>query len=143
MGLVSGKFDVIISDLDKSPEREGLMLFTDAYISKTASFVAKKGRFSGRGPGNFAGRKIAAMANTVYEDYLEEEYAAKSECSYTETTMEAFRMLANGEVDAVLTETRWPKSCWTCPPAAAFEIIGQSAGDADLLRRLLHRGAQG
>ncbi len=132
VGLISGKFDILISDMDKLSEREGLMLFTDSYVSKTASFVAKTGRFSDYSPEGLAGKTVAVMDNTSYESYLESRYSHKVDCVYTETTRMAFSLLSKGKVDLVLTDTPIAKIFLNMPEGKGFSYVSQSHVDSEL-----------
>ncbi len=95
--LVAEEFDVILSGMSITAQREELLDFTEAYYPPTGSVYLA---LAGRGDSATEGT-IGVGENTIYSDYL-----TKSGIPYipVDHALEAVEMVLNGEVDSILVD---------------------------------------
>ena len=76
--LAGGKIDLLIANLNATPERKKIILFSEPYVDSEISFLVRKERLPSRSTdtitqiSQLAGRKVGVKIGTIYEDVLKE-----------------------------------------------------------------------
>ena len=108
--LQAGKCDIVLSTLNKTPERSELILFSDPYLTtETGILVRADGYESGKASVSIAmtGQQVAealsvarvsAMVGTIGADYITDNYPT-SELLLFDTTNDAVAALQSGRAD--------------------------------------------
>lgn len=72
----TGKIDLLISDLNATPERRKMMLFSDPYVDSEIAFLVRKDRLSPKagsritGVAQLAGKKVGIVTGSAYDHLL-------------------------------------------------------------------------
>ena len=72
----SGKIDLLIANLNATPERSKIMLFSDTYVDSEVSFLVRKDRQAPKATksitdiAQLAGKKVGVQTGTTYENVL-------------------------------------------------------------------------
>ncbi|MCC7219930.1 MAG: transporter substrate-binding domain-containing protein [Candidatus Contendobacter sp.] len=104
-GLAAGRYQMIVSNMSKTPEREQWAEFTDPYYRTRDIFISRAGAGIDRvTPKTVRGKTLATQADTPLAHYLHEHYANFALIRLTDTLPAAFTALAQGEVDLVLSD---------------------------------------
>lgn len=152
--LKRGQIDAIVASLEITEERRQKIALTRRYYRTPPVFMVRKDTdLKAVTPDAMKGRKLGAMAGTVYATYLEDLYAPGAAVGLYANQDEASLDLALGRIDAVLGDkialTEWLKrgqeaSCCQfladAPPDVTYfgegYGIGLRKGDDDLKRLL-------
>lgn len=73
-GLMSNKYDALISQLTVTDARRRVMTFSDIYDRPVFRFVAKKGTFTDTSPEALKGKVIAVQTGTPMDTYVTKHY---------------------------------------------------------------------
>lgn len=106
-----GTFDVIMSGMTISPEREKEILFSTPYIDSNQSIAVVKGKFP-KLDGNdaaaintaFTGKIIGVQSGTTGQDWAKENIQGAKQIVPFDDTLAAFSALNAGKVDAVVND---------------------------------------
>ena len=97
--LLSGKFDVIFSSMNMTPERAKRVLFSDMYYATAPVWVTQAGTKSNDvSLAAMKGKTIGTQSSTVFANYLEKNYKGVEIKLYPGGD-EPFLDLANGRLD--------------------------------------------
>lgn len=102
--IESGKADVGIAGMTKTPEREKNVNFSESYATGIQSIVVKEDS-SIADPDDLAGVKIGVQESTTGHIYCEGDYGADNVIAYT-TGANAIEALKTGKVDAVVIDNQ-------------------------------------
>jgi polar amino acid transport system substrate-binding protein len=153
--LQAGKFDVIVSSLSITPERQQIIDFTDKYYNApSAIVVAKDSDIKGATKQDLAGKTVGVQSSTTFSNYVEKVLTDSQEKTYPKLP-DAELDLAAGRVDAINDDivvlTDWLKSsdgacckiAGTIKPIPEIHGPGEAFGvrkeDGDL-KALLNKG---
>jgi polar amino acid transport system substrate-binding protein len=100
--LASNQFDFIMSALIITPELQGEVSFTDPYLPAVLTISAATSA-PVSDSGGLAGRTVGVQVDTIAQSKVE-AIAGVSEITLYPTVLEAFRDLAAGRIQAVVTE---------------------------------------
>lgn len=123
-GLLDRRYDVIVAQMAKTPEREKVLVFTAKYCSSRSAFVGRPGKAAGSSPRELAGLTLATQAGTFLADHLASQHATFSPITLTSTTEESFDLLVRGQADVVLTDSLVILEFLQSPRGQGFEFIG-------------------
>lgn len=103
-GLLAGDYDAIVASMSITEDRAKQVAFSDPYYSNALSFVGEAA--SGLKPEkqSLAGKAVGAQSATISADYLANHWSDVVRVELYETQENAFRGLANGAVDLVLSD---------------------------------------
>lgn len=102
-GLRQDRYDAVMASLEINEERRHRIAFSRPYYRTPAVFMTRKAApMPDLSPAGMKGRRIGAMAGTVYAAYLEDLYKQGSEIRLYANQDEASLDLALERVDAVL-----------------------------------------
>jgi polar amino acid transport system substrate-binding protein len=106
-----GTFDVIMSGMTITPEREQEILFSTPYIDSNQSIAVVKGKFpklDGNDPAAintaFTGKIIGVQSGTTGETWAKENLKGAKQIVPFDDTLSAFSALNAGKVDAVVND---------------------------------------
>ena len=102
--IESGKADVGIAGMTKTPEREKNVNFSESYATGIQSIIVK-GDSDIASPDDLEGVKIGVQESTTGHIYCEDDYGADNVIAYT-AGANAIEALKTGKVDAVVIDNQ-------------------------------------
>ena len=102
--IESGKADVGIAGMTKTPEREKNVNFSESYATGIQSIIVKEDSDIA-GPDDLEGVKIGVQESTTGHIYCEDDYGADNVIAYT-AGANAIEALKTGKVDAVVIDNQ-------------------------------------
>ena len=102
--IESGKADVGIAGMTKTPEREKNVNFSESYATGIQSIIVKEDSDIA-GPDDLEGVKIGVQESTTGHIYCEDDYGADKVIAYT-AGANAIEALKTGKVDAVVIDNQ-------------------------------------
>jgi polar amino acid transport system substrate-binding protein len=121
-----GTFDVIMSGMTITPERNQEILFSEPYIDSNQSIAVVKGKFAkldGNDPAAintaFTGKIIGVQSGTTGETWAKENLKGAAQITPFDDTLAAFSALNAGTVDAVVNDL----------PVSAYLVKSSYTGD--------------
>lgn len=124
-GVVSGKFDFVVANILRTPEREKLVDFSDRFWRSSSTFVGLPGTVKAVSRDGFRGKRIAVQKGAVQERYLQQFYADAAIIDSYPSNAERNAALAAGKADLMLGSTLSHFSFLTTQDGQRFEIIGE------------------
>ncbi len=98
----SGKIDLLVANLNATPERKKKMLFSDCYIDSAISVMVRKDRLAPEQKAlSLDGRRVAVMTGSVGELLVEREFPGAQRASF-DTFSDAVAALRGEKVDYVV-----------------------------------------
>jgi len=104
-GLSTDQYDIIVASMARTVEREQYAIFTNYYYRSRSMFAADPTKVFIQTPEGLKGYRLAAQVGTVQEDFLQNNFSKMSTIRAAKNTNECFTMLAQREVDAVLSDS--------------------------------------
>ncbi len=102
--LLSGKFDVIFSSMNMTPQRAQKVLFSDMYYATPPVWVAQSSiKTDDTSTAALKGKTVGTQSSTVFANYLEKDYKGIETKLYPGGD-EPFMDLANGRIDYVVSD---------------------------------------
>jgi lysine-arginine-ornithine-binding protein len=103
-GLMTGKYDAIISSMNITDERKQKVDFTDKYYTTPAKFItAKDSDIKDITPKALEGKTIGVQGSTTQATYLQDQYKNSTIKTY-KSVDDANMDLAAGRIDAVMSD---------------------------------------
>ncbi len=102
-GLKTGDYDVVMSAMTITPERQAEIDFSDPYIDSNQSISVQKGNTSIKSEADLAGKVVGVQVDTTGQ-FTAEEIQGVKEIRKFDTILLAFEDLELGRVDAVLND---------------------------------------
>ena len=102
--IESGKADVGIAGMTKTPEREKNVNFSESYATGIQSIIVKEDSDIAS-PDDLEGVKIGVQESTTGHIYYEDDYGADNVIAYT-SGANAIEALKTGKVDAVVIDNQ-------------------------------------
>ena len=91
----------IIPALNKSPERETFLNFTDTYLESAVVFVARSDSGYLKGFEAVEDKSLGLVKGYIFDELLQEQYPAVKRI-YTASVRDAFRQVASGKLDVTV-----------------------------------------
>ncbi|GAA0789010.1 ABC transporter substrate-binding protein [Marinobacterium sediminicola] len=110
-GLMGRKYDAIIASMSVTKERQRVVDFTDRYYSNVLAFVGAKGKELDTSEAGLKGLTVGAQRATRAGQYLEDHLADVVNVKLYGTQSEAYLDMANGRLDAMLSD-KFPAYDW-------------------------------
>jgi polar amino acid transport system substrate-binding protein len=102
--LLANKFDVILSSMNVTPERQKKLIFSEVYYATPPVFVTQASNKSDDvSPAALAGKTIGAPSSTPHANFLEKLYK-NSQIKLYPTSEEMAQDLANGRLDYAVND---------------------------------------
>ncbi len=103
--LLSGKFDVILSSMNETPQRAKLVGFSDVYYATAPVWVtAASNKSDDTSLAAMKGKAVGTQSSTTFANYLAKNYAGVDVKLYPGGD-EPFADLASGRLDYVVSDT--------------------------------------
>lgn len=150
--LESGKVDMIVASMARTPERELRVDFSDYYYQSHSVFAGRTDIATDTSPASLAGLRLAILGGTIQAAFAQERYPL-SPLLLVANQEEAFDLLLAGKADLVLSDTINLLDFLQKPQAVGYDFIGPPLlaetlsskahiavreGDTRLLKRLNH-----
>lgn len=129
-GLLSNKFDVVISSMSITDERMRAVAFSDKYYQTPSRLVTRKG--SGLSTAStLKGKKVGVLKASIQERYARAVFgAAGADVVSFDTQDQAYLDLVSGRVDAVLSDAYEARFGFLkSKEGQAFEVAGPDLTD--------------
>jgi ABC-type amino acid transport substrate-binding protein len=102
-GLKTGDYDMVMSAMTITPERQAEIDFSDPYIDSNQSIAVQKGNTSINGEADLAGKVVGVQVDTTGQ-FTAEEIPGIKEIRKYDTILLAFEDLELGRIDAVMND---------------------------------------
>lgn len=123
-GLEAGDYDMVVASMARTPEREAVADFSQYYYRSRSSFVADPRREFIQTPTGLAGKALAAQAGTAQAAHIATTYGETSKIVLVPTLTEAFRLLGERQVDAVLADSLTAFTFLQTDAGRDFDFVG-------------------
>lgn len=124
-GLLSNRFDVVLSSLTITPERQKSLLFSEPYSENGAVAVIKKGSNAASDVEDIKGKVIGVISGSVWSDIAKQIGGYKEMKTYPGAN-EVFADLLLGRVQVVVVDlTTAADYIKNAPNGDQFEIAGK------------------
>jgi ABC-type amino acid transport substrate-binding protein len=131
-GVASGKFDFVVANILRTPEREKLVSFSDRFWRSSSTFVGRPGVVAAISREQLAGKRLAVQKGAVQERYLREMYGDVAIIDTYPNNADRNAALASGAADLMLGSTMSHFAFLTDKGGEHFEIIGEPIYDHGL-----------
>ncbi len=103
-GLLSNKFDAIVSSMSITEDRKKSVAFSDKYYQTPAAVIAKRASIDGS-PASLKGKRVGVLKASIQEKYAKGELvpAGATVVPY-DSTQQAYLDLKSGRLDAVVVD---------------------------------------
>ena len=138
-GLLAGKFDMIISTMSITPERQKKVDFSSSYRASTGRFVARKGAginpYKGDGTPDteaLEGMKVGVCRATTHSNYLDKMFPGVKVVQYGQASNMILDFRA-GRTDLIFHgPIKMSASFLELPEGEDFEFIGEEIEDPEI-----------
>jgi polar amino acid transport system substrate-binding protein len=131
-GIVAGRFDFVVANILRTPEREKQVDFSNRFWRSSSTFVGRPGVVKAITRDDLRGKRVAVQKGAVQERYLRELYGDAMVIDTYATNVERNAALAAGRADLMLGSTLSHFSFLTTREGEQFEIIGEPIYDHGL-----------
>lgn len=130
-GVAEKKFDFVVANVLRTPEREKLVDFSERFWRSTSTFVGRPGVLREVAPANLKGRKIGVQKGSVQERYLR-EFAAAAQIESYPTNTERNAALVGGKVELIMASTISNFTFLSSEQGGQFDFVGAPLSDHGL-----------
>lgn len=130
-GLTEGKYDAVIASMAMTPERLKVADFSNYYYRSRSTFVGDPARKFIQTREGVRGMTLGAQEGTVQAQYLTDNFKGAATVKLGKTTKEAFTMLANGETDAMLSDSLTIFDFLQTEEGKKFDFVGTPLPQGD------------
>jgi ABC-type amino acid transport substrate-binding protein len=131
-GVASGKFDFVVANILRTPEREKLVDFSDRFWRSSSTFVGRPGVVKSISREELKGKRVAVQKGAMQERYLRELYGDVATIDTYPNNADRNAALAAGKADLMLGSTMSHFAFMTDKGGEKFEIIGEPIYDHGL-----------
>lgn len=131
-GVASGKFDFVVANILRTPEREKLVDFSERFWRSSSTFVGHPGVVKGINRDELKGKTVAVQKGAVQERYLRELYGDVATIDTYPNNADRNAAVAAGKADLMLGSTMSHFAFLTAKGGERFEIIGEPIYDHGL-----------
>lgn len=121
--LESGRVDMVVASMARTPERELRVDFSDYYYQSHSVFAGRTGIATDTSPESLAGLRLAILGGTIQAAFAKERYP-RSPLLLVSNQEEAFDLMLTGKADLVLSDTINLLDFLQQPKAAGYDFIG-------------------
>ena len=122
--MASGKYDVSISSMGLTPEREKKILYGPMYYRSHTIFIGRPDAFSETSPEALKGVRLASAQGTMQQQYLVATYP-RSTILEGKDIDDAYNKLVDGSVDLVLADAIVQMNFLQSERGSKFAFVGQ------------------
>jgi len=131
-GVVAGKFDFVVGNILRTPEREKQVDFSNRFWRSSSTFVGRPGVVKAINRDEFRGKRVAVQKGAVQERYLRQFFGETAIIDTYATNADRNAALAAGKADLMLGSTLSHFSFLTTKDGERFELIGDPIYDHGL-----------
>ncbi|MBU0970841.1 MAG: transporter substrate-binding domain-containing protein [Proteobacteria bacterium] len=129
-GLLSKKFDAIISDMSITEKRQRVVNFSASYYDETGLFMCKKGDTFDFSPAGLKGKKIGVQRATTFANYIMGVYGKSVEIKYYDSPAGQVLDLTSGRLDLVLASDIFVNQTLASEDGKNIQLIGAPVTDS-------------
>jgi ABC-type amino acid transport substrate-binding protein len=123
-GVVAGRFDFVVANVLRTPEREKLVDFTNRFWRSSSMFVGKPAGGMEISPRTLKGKTVGVQKGSVQEKYLRETYPEGVSIAAFATNTQRNEALVAGKVDLIFGSTVSHYAFLSTKEGAGFEFVG-------------------
>ncbi len=128
-GLMSKKFDAIISDMSITDKRRKVVNFSDSYYDETGLFMGRTKDNFDFSPQGLKGKKVGVQRATTWANYIKGVYGKSVEIKYYDTPASQVLDLKSGRVDLVLASDIFVNKTIADPDNQTIKQMGTPVTD--------------
>jgi len=128
-GLMSKKFDAIISDMSITDKRKKVVSFSDSYYDETGLFMGRAKDNFDFSPDGLKGKKIGVQRATTWATYIKGVYGKSVDIKYYDTPASQVLDLKSGRIDLVLASDIFVNKTIADPENKGIKEMGQPVTD--------------
>lgn len=123
-GLLDKRFDFVVANVLRTPEREKLVDFSNRIWRSSSIFVGKPGKISEISRPALKGKVLGVQKGSLQEKYLQESYGSVATVQAYPSNTERNSALVAGKVDLIFGSTVSQYAFLTTPEGVHFEFVG-------------------
>lgn len=123
-GIVEKRFDFVVANVLRTPEREKTVDFTNRFWRSSSMFVGKPGAALDVSKAALKGKTVGVQQGAVQEKYLRDNYGDSIKIATFPTNTERNAALVAGKVDLIFGSTVSHYAFLTTREGVKFEFIG-------------------
>lgn len=123
-GIVEKRFDFVVANVLKTPEREKLVDFSNRFWRSSSMYVGKPGSLKEISRQTLKGKIIGVHKGSVQEKYLAENFADITSILAFPTNIERNSALVDGKVDLIFGSAVSHYAFLTTKEGERFDFIG-------------------
>lgn len=131
-GIAARRFDFVVANILRTPEREKLVDFTHRFWRSSSTFVGPPGVLAEISAKGLKGKIVAVQKGAVQERYLREVYDGIVTIETYATNAERNAALVAGRADLILGSTISHYSFLSTKEGRSFEFVGDPLFDHGL-----------
>ena len=128
-GLLSKKFDAIISDMSITEKRKRVVNFSDSYYDETGLFLGRASDNFNFSPNGLKGKKIGVQRATTWANYIKGVYGKSVDIKYYDTPASQVLDLKSGRIDLVLASDIFVNKNLADPENKELSQVGDPVTD--------------
>jgi ABC-type amino acid transport substrate-binding protein len=128
-GVATGKFDFVVANILRTPEREKQVDFSNRFWRSSSTFVGRSDVVKAISRQDLKGKTLGVQTGAAQERYLREFYGDVATIGAYPTNLERNAALVAGKVDLILGSTASHFAFLTTREGAGFDIIGDPIYD--------------
>ncbi len=132
-GLLSKKFDAIISDMSITPKRLKVVNFSQSYYDETGLFMSRKGETFDFAPQGLKGKRVGVQRATTWANYIKGVYGKSVEIKYYDAPAGQVLDLAAGRIDLVLASDIFVFKTLKGEDGKALQEVGPLVNDKEYI----------
>lgn len=123
-GIVEKRFDFVVANVLRTPEREKQVDFTNRIWRSSSIFVGKPGTIGEISRTTLQGKNLGVQKGSAQERYLQENFGGVASIQAYPSNTERNNALVAGKVDLILGSTVSQYAFLTTKEGAPFEFVG-------------------
>lgn len=123
-GVTERRFDFVVANVLRTPEREKLVDFTNRFWRSSSMFVGKPGGIREISRATLKGKTIGVQKGSVQEKFLRETFSDTLTVTSFATNVERNAALVNGSVDLIFGSTVSHYAFLSTKDGTQFDFIG-------------------
>ncbi|WDP90004.1 MAG: transporter substrate-binding domain-containing protein [Desulfobacter sp.] len=128
-GLLSKKFDAIISDMSITEKRKRVVNFSSSYYDETGLFIGRTADNFNFSAAGLKGKKIGVQRATTWANYIKGVYGKSVEIKYYDTPAGQVLDLKSGRIDLVLASDIFVNKTLADPENKGLKQMGTPVTD--------------
>lgn len=124
-GLGQNRYDMVVSSMSLTPEREAKAAYTKRYYQSRSIFIGRSNETdTALSREALTGKILTSVSGTVQEEYLRKHYTGVATILTPQSSSEAFELLLQGKADLLLTDTLTSYNFLLSDAGAKLDVVG-------------------